>query len=135
MIVLFTGLPERLWEGRVTAAGGGLRDVGGRVVGEALGEIADPGRALPLNAAVDVQVVVAERHGVLTIPRGALRRDGERRFVYAVAGGRAARREVAVGLVGLAQVEIRGGLDPGDAVVADPAVPLAEGQRVRTAAP
>jgi HlyD family secretion protein len=138
MIVTFSGLPDRAWEGRVTAAGGGLRDVGGRQVGEALGEIADPGRALPLNAAVDVQVVVAERSGVLTIPRSALRREADRRFVYVVAAGagpRAVRRDVTVGLVGLSQVEVLSGLASGDRVVADAALPLREGQRVRTAAP
>ncbi len=135
MIVTFSGLPDRAWEGRVTAAAGGLRDVGGRQVGEALGEIADPGRALPLNAAVDVQVVVAERSGVLTIPRSALRREADRRFVYVVAAGAAARRDVTVGLVGLSQVEVLSGLAAGDSVVADAAVPLREGQRVRTAAP
>src|SRR5262249_48745987 len=45
MIVRFSGLPEKSWEGRVTAAGGSLRDVGGRQVGEATGEIADPARS------------------------------------------------------------------------------------------
>ena len=132
LIVLFSGLPDRRWDGQVTAAPGALKNVGGREVGEALGQIADPGRALPLNAAVDVQVVVAERKGVLTIPRGALRREGARRFVYVVEGGHTARRDVEVGLVGLSEVEVRRGLDLGDPVVADAAAELTEGQRVRT---
>lgn len=131
VVVLFSGLPDRRWDGQVTAAPGALKNVGGREVGEALGQIADPGRALPLNAAVDVQVVVAERKGVLTIPRGALRRAGTRRFVYVVDGGKTARRDVEVGLVGLSEVEVRRGLDLGDRVVAD-AAELTEGQRVRT---
>jgi RND family efflux transporter MFP subunit len=135
MTVRFSGLPDRSWEGRVTAAGGGLRDVGGREVGEALGELADPARALPLNATVDVQVVVAERRGVLTIPRSALRREGDQRVVYLVAGDTVRRRAVTVGLVGLSEVEVAGGLAADDRVVADAAVPLREGQRVRTAAP
>ena len=134
LLVLFAGLPDRRWEGQVTAAPGALKNVGGREVGEALGQIADPGRALPLNAAVDVEVVVAERRGVLTIPRGALRRQGGRRFVYVVDGGRAARRDVQVGLVGLSDVEVTSGLAPGDPVVADAAAELQEGERVRTAA-
>jgi HlyD family secretion protein len=134
LLVLFAGLPDRRWEGQVTAAPGALKNVGGREVGEALGRIADPGRALPLNAAVDVEVVVAERRGVLTIPRGALRRQGARRFVYVVDGGRAARRDVQVGLVGLSDVEVTSGLAPGDPVVADAAAELQEGERVRTAA-
>jgi len=134
LLVLFAGLPDRRWEGQVTAAPGALKNVGGREVGEALGRIADPGRALPLNAAVDVEVVVAERRGVLTIPRGALRRQGGRRFVYVVDGGRTARRDVQVGLVGLADVEVTSGLAEGDPVVADAGPELQEGERVRTAA-
>ncbi len=135
LIVSSNGLAGRSWEGRVTAAAGALREVGGRQVGEATGEIADPGGALSLNAAVDVQVVVAERRGVLTVPRGALRRQGDRRFVWRVDGGEARRRDVTVGLVGLDQVEVESGLAAGDLVVTDAAVALSEGERVRTAAP
>jgi HlyD family secretion protein len=135
LIVLFAGLPDRRWDGRVTAAPGTLKNIGGREVGEALGQIADPGRALPLNAAVDVQVVVAERRGVLTIPRGALRRQGGRRFVYVVRRGRTVRRDVQVGLVGLSEVEVASGLAEGEPVVEDAAAELQEGERVRTAAP
>jgi len=134
IIVAFSGLPGRSWDGEVTAPARALRDVGGREVGEGLGAIADPGRALPLNAAVDVQVVVAERRGVLTVPRGALRREGDRRFVYRVDGNRVERRDVQVGLIGLSEVEIASGLASGDRVVAD-AVPLQENQRVRTSPP
>ncbi len=135
LIVLFTGLPDRQWDGRVTAAPGALKNVGGREVGEALGQIADPGRTLPLNAAVDVQVVVAEHRGVLTIPRGALHRAGGRRFVYVVRRGRTVRRDVQVGLVGLSEVEVASGLAEGEPVVADAAADLQEGERVRAAAP
>src|SRR5262249_6219921 len=128
LIALFTGLPDGRWEGRVTEAPHALKNVGGREVGEALGQLAD-GRGLPLNAAMDVQVVVAERHRVLVIPRGALRREGGRRFVYVVRRGRTARQEVQVGLVGLSEVEVGGGLAEGDPVVVDAAAELADGER------
>jgi HlyD family secretion protein len=135
LTVTFGGLPGRTWHGRVTRAGSGLREAGGREVGEALGELADPATGLPPNASVDVQVEVAEKPDALVVPRAALTRDGERRFVYLLADGRARRREVSTGLVGLSEIEVTRGLSPGDPVILDSPVPLAEGLRVQTGRP
>ncbi|HXO25819.1 MAG TPA: HlyD family efflux transporter periplasmic adaptor subunit [Thermoanaerobaculia bacterium] len=172
LIVTFNGLPDRQWEGTVQRVGTGLREAGGREVGEIVGELADPVHTLPANAAVDVQVVVAQKRGVLTIPRSALRRDvdqgagaagggeggtGEtggagslagiagagggagagagRRFVYVVGGHHAHRREITVGLIGLAEVEVLGGLNEGERVVAEGPPTLEENVRVAEAKP
>jgi len=135
LLVAFNGLPDRQWEGTVRQVGGDLKEAGGRVVGEGTGEIADPGHALPLNAAVDVQLVVAEKRGVLIVPRAALRREGGQRVVYLLQQGAARRRVVEVGQIALAEVEITGGLAPGDPVIVDSPVPLHEGLRVRAAQP
>jgi len=75
LIVTFNGLPDQQWDGTVQRVGTGLREAGGREVGEIVGELADPVHTLPANAAVDVQVVVAQKRGVLSVPRSALRRD------------------------------------------------------------
>jgi RND family efflux transporter MFP subunit len=130
MVVSFDGLPERRWNGRVTLVSPGLREVEGRHVGEVLGEIADPASQLPPNALVNVQLVVAEKKAALVVPRGALGRDGERRFVWILSDGRARRRDVTVGLVAPNEVEITGGLSEGDRVLLPGAVPLSEGLRV-----
>jgi HlyD family secretion protein len=134
LAVTFNGLPGRQWEGNVSEAGAGLREAGGRQVGEGVGVIADPGHELPVDAAVDVQVVTGERHGVLTIPRAALRREGDRRVVYVLAGGRLRRREVEVGLIGLNEVEVTRGLAAGERVVTESPVTLTEGLRAHAAA-
>jgi len=131
LIVTFDGLPDERWEGRVDSVASGLRDVGGRQVGEVLGEIRDPSRKLPPNALVNVQVVVGEKRSTLVIARAALHRDGKGRFVYLLQDGRARRRDVSVGLFGLTEVEITAGLQKGDAVVLETQSPLAEGVRVR----
>jgi len=104
--------------------------VGGRQVGEVLGEISDPTSRLPPNASVNVQIVVGEKKGALVVPRAALQRDGERRFVWILQNGRARRRDVKVGLVGLTEVEVTSGLADGDRVLMSGAVPLSEGLRV-----
>jgi multidrug efflux pump subunit AcrA (membrane-fusion protein) len=168
LIVTFNGLPDRQWEGTVQRVGTGLREAGGREVGEIVGELSDRVHTLPANAAVDVQVVVAQKRGVLSIPRSALRRDvdqgslgqaaeaggapglgeglasggsaaggppGARRFVYVVGRHHAHRRDVTVGLIGLAEVEVLSGLNEGERVVAEGPPTLEENVRVAEAKP
>ena len=90
---------------------------------------------LPPNASVNVQIVVGERKAALAIPRAALFRDGERRFVYRLERGRARRREISVGLVGLNDVEVTGGLSEGDVVLLSGAAPLSDGLKVTAQEP
>jgi multidrug efflux pump subunit AcrA (membrane-fusion protein) len=130
LLVTFDGLPDRRWEGQVGFVSPGLREVNGREVGELLGEIPDPTAALPYNASVNVQIVAGEKKAALVVPRAALFRDGEKRFVWLLDGGKARRREVSVGLVGLTDVEISGGLKDGDPVLLPGASALSDGLRV-----
>ena len=128
----FDGLPRERWEGRVTFVSPGLSTVGGREVGEVLGEVDDPKGELPTNAAVEVQIVTGEKSGTLVVPRAAVLRDGERRYVYLLENGRARRREVQVGLSGLTDVEIASGISEKDAVILPGSTTLSEGLRVRS---
>lgn len=132
--VAFDGLPGQRWEGRVTFVDPGLRDVNGREVGEVLGEIADPEGKLPSNAAVDVAIITGEKAGALVVPRASVFRDGDRRYVYVFDSGRARRREVTVGLLGLTDVEIVAGVGEKDTVILPGATSLSDGARVRAAA-
>ncbi|MEP6802605.1 MAG: efflux RND transporter periplasmic adaptor subunit [Acidobacteriota bacterium] len=130
MTVTFDGLPDRRWEGRVIEVPSGLHDTGGRRVGEVVGEIADAARSLPPNASVNVQVVAGEKASALVIPRAALLREGEARFVYVLEDGRARRRSVTVGLIGLNDVEITGGIPEASVVIVPGGASLTDGARV-----
>ena len=130
MVIAFDGLPDRKWEGKVLSVSPGVRETNGREVGEVLGEIADPTHSLPPNASVNAQIVTGEKKGALSIPRAALLRDGDKRFVYRLEDSRARRREVSVGLVGLNDVEITSGLSENDTILLPGLVPLSEGARV-----
>src|SRR6202162_2475323 len=132
LIVTFDGLPDRRWEGKGLAVAAGVREASGREVGEVMGEIADKPLSLPPNASVNVQIVVGERHGVLTIPRAALFRDSNRRFAYRLEEGRARRRDVLDGRIGLNEGELHNGLRENDAVILPGTVPLSDGLRVTT---
>jgi HlyD family secretion protein len=135
LVITFDGLPDRKWEGKVLSVSPGVRESGGREIGEVIGEIADPGRSLPPNASVNVQIVTGEKRGVLAIPRAALFRDGDRRYVYRLEDGRARRRDVTIGLVGSNDVEITGGVKENDAVILPGTVPMSDGARVNVSPP
>ncbi len=129
-VVTFDGLPNRQWEGRIEIVGRGLREASGREVAEVLGAITGSGQALPFNASVNVKIVVGERPSALLVPRAALHQDGQQRFVYVEHGGRAERREISVGLVGLTDVEVTAGLAEGESVILSGDGPLVGGLRV-----
>jgi HlyD family secretion protein len=128
--VTFDGLPEKTWEGTIGRVSPGLREVGGREVSDVLGEFRGASDELPPNASVNVEIVVGEKRGALVVPRAALQRDGERRFVFVPVDGRARRRDVGVGLLGLTAVEVTSGLAEGDVVLLPGTTPLADGARV-----
>lgn len=130
LIIAFDGLPDRRWEGKVLAVPSGVREAAGRQVGEVLGEISDPRLSLPPNASVNVQIIAGEKASALAIPRAALFREGDRRYVYRVESGRARRRDVSVGLIGLDNVEVTSGLSENDRVVLPGTAPLSDGLRV-----
>ena len=81
---------------------------------------------------VSVNVETGRRDSALVVPNDALGEvDGNRARLWVVADGRATRREVALGLRGLALTEVTRGLAPGDWVLADPNAALEEGSRAR----
>lgn len=82
---------------------------------------------------VSVNIETGRRERALVVPNDALGSpDGDRAEVWLATDGRAVRREVRLGLRGLALSEVVEGLAPGDVVLADASAPVAEGQRVRT---
>jgi HlyD family secretion protein len=131
LVVSFDGLPGKQFPGTLRILDRGLKPSEGREVAEGQGDISDPGHLLPLNASVSVEVIVGERADAIVVPRGALLREGDERYVLVVRDGRAERRRIAVGLVGLSEVEVLDGLAGGEEVVLPGAIPIAPGQRVR----
>jgi RND family efflux transporter MFP subunit len=81
------------------------------------------------RAVIDVREVA----GAIVVPPAALVRDGARpelAHVFVVAGGKADRREVAIGLEQSDAVQVVRGLAAGDVIVVDPPVALASGSAV-----
>ncbi len=133
LVVTFDGARGGRWDGSVVLVPPGLRDAGGREVGEVLGELSGDAGALPSNASVNVEIVAGEKPSALVIPRGALQREGTARIVYRLLGGKASRTPVEVGLIGPNDVEVVSGLREGDLVILPSAAPLKDGQTVEAA--
>jgi HlyD family secretion protein len=79
---------------------------------------------------VETQVVVWEDKNALTVPSSALFRNGGEWSVFAVEGGRARRRPVAVGRNNGVQAEILSGIEEGERVVLYPGAELSDGIQV-----
>lgn len=80
---------------------------------------------------VSVNVEVGRKAEALVLPAEAVRDVATGPWVIRVAGGRAERREVRVGLRGEGMIEVLDGLSPGDLVLPPSAGAIAPGARVR----
>ena len=105
LIVTFDGLPDRRWRARSSPSRSGVREASGARSGEVIGEISDQAAVASPNASVNVQIVVGEKHGVPTIPRAALFRDGNRSATSAAS--RTAARGGGTSRSGLIGIERR----------------------------
>ncbi|HET9472113.1 MAG TPA: HlyD family efflux transporter periplasmic adaptor subunit, partial [Usitatibacter sp.] len=79
---------------------------------------------------VDAQIVVARFEDAVTVPVGALFRDGEGWAVFAIERGRAVKRAVRAPERNALDARVESGLAPGDRVVVYPPDALRDGSRV-----
>jgi multidrug efflux system membrane fusion protein len=88
--------------------------------------------ALPLGLSVGVRIAVGSREGVTIVPARALRRgEGGATEVVLVEHGKAVIRRMTTGLVEGERVEVTSGLTPGETVVVDDPVGLADGMGLK----
>lgn len=98
-------------------------------------EVPHPPAYLRQDMTVSVDIEVAQRNGVVTVPSEAVRDAyGEHPWVLLVQGHRALRRAVTLGLHGEGRIEVRAGVKPGDALIPAGEVGVKPGQRVRVTA-
>ncbi len=112
--ITWEGRPGYSWHGRVVNAPLAVTVTGPRSVGQCTIAVDDANGDLPADSHVTVVVTIGTRKHVLTIPREALRIDGQNRYVYRVVDGRIEATPVKVGLVDLFRAEITSGLKPQD---------------------
>jgi RND family efflux transporter MFP subunit len=87
----------------------------------------------PSGSPVQVEIDAETRTGVVIVPSAALVHEGDETAVFVVAGDKAQRRAVMIGLASRDQVEITGGVKAGEAVVIGGQNGLPDGAKVTTA--
>lgn len=131
--VTWAGLSGRVWSSAISNIPSTVRLRGTRTVGETTCIVENPDYHLLPNVNVDVTIVTAEDHDVLTVPREAIRQNEGRPYVLLVLNNALVRRDVQTSISNLTQVEISKGLDA-QAVVALASVnskPLKQGLPVK----
>lgn len=106
--VTWDALPDRSWTGTITRVPTTVLQHGTRMVGEIRVDVPnEDGKLLP-NTNVSVSILTAERNNVISVPREAVRQDGDQKYVYVVSGGRLHRENVETGISNLTRVEVSG---------------------------
>ncbi len=123
--------PGRVWQGKTETVPRAVVQRGSRFVGEVLCSVANARLELLPNTNVDVVIRARERVNVLVIPRGALRQDGEARYVFVVEGSRLKRRDVKLGISSATKFEILEGLSEKDRIAIPGDVELRSGMEVK----
>ncbi|MFZ3214850.1 MAG: efflux RND transporter periplasmic adaptor subunit [Candidatus Acidiferrales bacterium] len=131
--VLWDAVPGRIWPGKVEQIPKQVVARGARSVGEVLCSVDNSRLELLPNINVEVRILVHEEHGVLVIPREAVRFDQGQHFVYAYDGDAVHRRDVKVGVASAAKYQLLSGLALGDKVALPGDVDLQDGMKVRVA--
>jgi len=131
--VLWDAMPNRIWNGKVEQVPKQVVARGSRSVGEVLCSVDNDKVELLPNVNVEVRILVHEQHGVLVIPRGAVRYDQGQHFVLAYDGDAVHRRDIKVGVAGADKYEVLAGLAQGDKVALPGDVDLRDGMKVRAA--
>jgi HlyD family secretion protein len=89
----------------------------------------DPARFI-LGGDVDLQIVTQEKDDALTAPRKAVFSLEGRDYAYVASDGRAALREITIGLKGKDVYEVLTGLSEGERVIISPSGDIEDGSRV-----
>lgn len=128
--ISWDALPSRVWMGVVEQLPKTIVTRGTRNVGEVLCSVSNEDAALLPNTNVNVRIRTAGRQNVLTVPRGAVRSDGNKRYVFAVDGGKLRKQEVMLGISSPTTYEVLGGIAETDSIVLQTDGELREGQIV-----
>lgn len=108
--VSWDALPGRIWQGQLLNTPATVKLLGSRNVGEITTNISNADFKLLPNTNVTVQIITAEHHNVLVVPREALRLDDGTPYVYRVDDEELRRQPVKTAIINLTQAEVTQGL-------------------------
>lgn len=129
--ISWDALPERRWHASVERLPTQVVPMGTRMVGEVWAMCDNPSLDLPPGANVNVRIRSQVVDNAITIPKAALRRQGDQLGVLVLEGGRLAWRGVEIGATSEVDAEVRRGVAAGEAVALPVDRPLRAGMAVR----
>lgn len=96
-----------------------------------VGDLIDPPPQLGDGYRVEAQIVVDAVPEAIRVPSSALFQVGEGWALFVVEGGRAVQRSVEIGIRGITDAQVLGGVAPGETVILFPSDQLQDGSPVR----
>ena len=93
-------------------------------------EVYDESLRLKPGMFVQVRIAIGQKEDVLVIPRKAILYRQNKTYAFVVENGRAAQREIGIGLTEEDLAEVLGGLEEGETIVSVGVENLKDGQRV-----
>lgn len=106
--VSWDALPDRAWTGTVARVPTTVVTRGTRMVGEIVVNVPNDDLKLLPNINVSVSIVTAARNDVISVPREAVRQDGNQKYVFVVKNNEIHRQNVDTGISNLTRVEVSG---------------------------
>jgi multidrug resistance efflux pump len=123
--------PGRKWTGTVEQVPTQIVALGSRQVGEVICIVDNPDHELLPGTNVNAEILTERVENALTIPREALRRQGNQTGVYLLEETVVRWRPIRTGAQSVTRVQVLEGLAEGDAVALPTDTPLADGMRVQ----
>jgi HlyD family secretion protein len=133
--ITWDAAPGKSWQASVEKMPTQITPLGTRMVGEVWAMCENPSLDLPPGANVNVRIRSQEVENAVTVPKAALRRQGDELGAYVLAGNRIEWRRVEIGAASEVKAEVRSGLRPGEAVALPSDRPLEAGMEVRAVFP
>jgi HlyD family secretion protein len=128
--ITWDALPGRQWKGTVEKAPLQVVALGTRQVGEVICTIENPDLSLIPGTNINAEIRSRVVQRALTVPKEALRREGNDTGVLKLEGDRVVWRKVRLGTSSVTRVEVLEGLSEGDPVAMPVDRPLKSGDEV-----
>jgi HlyD family secretion protein len=131
--VTWDARPGHVWTGRTEQIPKQVVPHGVRSVGEVLCSIDNSQLELLPDVNVEVTILVRERQDVLVVPRGAVRDENGKHYVFVFDGDRIHRRQITLGVASASKYEVISGLALNERVAVPRDQELRDGMEVRAA--
>jgi HlyD family secretion protein len=122
--------PAGKWRGIVEQMPSQIVALGSRQVGEVPTLIENPGNDLPVGANINADIRTQSVAGAITIPKEALRKEGDHYGVYVLQGKKLEWRVVEAGVSSVTRLEVRSGLREGETVAVAGDTALSNGMEI-----